>query len=46
LLMSEVEGLTAEEIATALGIPVGTVWTRLHHARRDLRNGLERGRRA
>jgi RNA polymerase sigma-70 factor (ECF subfamily) len=46
LLMSEVEGLTAEEIAIALGIPVGTVWTRLHHARRDLRNGLERGRRA
>jgi RNA polymerase sigma-70 factor (ECF subfamily) len=44
LLMSEVEGLTAEEIAKALGIPVGTVWTRLHHARRELRKGLERGR--
>jgi RNA polymerase sigma-70 factor (ECF subfamily) len=37
LLLSEVEGFTSEEIATMLSIPVGTVWTRLHHARRDLR---------
>jgi RNA polymerase sigma factor (sigma-70 family) len=36
LLLSEVEGLTCPEIAELLGIPVGTVWTRLHHARRRL----------
>lgn len=37
LLLAEVEGFTCEEIATMLAIPVGTVWTRLHHARRELR---------
>ncbi|HVW24930.1 MAG TPA: RNA polymerase sigma factor [Polyangiaceae bacterium] len=37
LLLSEVEGFTNEEIATMLSIPIGTVWTRLHHARRELR---------
>ena len=31
------EGLRGEEVAIALGIPVRTVWTRLHHARRELR---------
>jgi len=36
LVMAEVEGMTCHEIAEALGIPVGTVWTRLHHARREL----------
>jgi len=42
LLLAESEGLPSEEIAEILGIPVGTVWTRLHHARRDLRRMLER----
>lgn len=42
LLMAESEGLSSEEIAAALGIPIGTVWTRLHHARRDLRGLLDR----
>jgi RNA polymerase sigma factor (sigma-70 family) len=37
LLLAEVEQLTCDEIASILGIPVGTVWTRLHHARQDLR---------
>jgi RNA polymerase sigma-70 factor (ECF subfamily) len=37
LLMAEVEGLTCPEIAAALAIPVGTVWTRLHAARHELR---------
>jgi RNA polymerase sigma-70 factor (ECF subfamily) len=37
LLLAEVEGFTCEEIATMLGVPVGTVWTRLHHARREMR---------
>ena len=31
------EGLSGEEAARALGIPVNTVWTRLHHARAELR---------
>jgi len=37
LILAEVEGFGCEEIATMLDIPVGTVWTRLHHARRELR---------
>ena len=43
LLMAEVEGLSCAEIAAALGIPIGTVWTRLHAARRELRRALEGG---
>jgi RNA polymerase sigma-70 factor (ECF subfamily) len=41
LLMAEVEEMTCPEIAAALQIPVGTVWTRLHSARRELRDALE-----
>jgi RNA polymerase sigma factor (sigma-70 family) len=40
LLMAEVEGMSGPEIAEALDIPVGTVWTRLHAARRELRTAL------
>lgn len=43
LLLAEVEGLSSPEIAEALGIPIGTVWTRLHAARRELRRALEEG---
>jgi RNA polymerase sigma factor (sigma-70 family) len=42
-LMAEVEGLTCPEIAAALHVPIGTVWTRLHAARRELRRALEAG---
>ena len=34
------EGLSGEEAASVLGIPVKTVWTRLHHARLELRVAL------
>jgi RNA polymerase sigma factor (sigma-70 family) len=44
LLMAEVEGLTCPEIAAALNVPIGTVWTRLHAARRELRQALAEGR--
>jgi RNA polymerase sigma factor (sigma-70 family) len=44
LLMAEVEGLSCDEIAEALAIPVGTVWTRLHAARRELRQVLASGK--
>ncbi len=43
LLMAEVEGLSCEEIAAVLEVPIGTVWTRLHTVRRELRLALEEG---
>ncbi len=39
-LLVEREGLSGEDVARALDIPVNTVWTRLHHARNDLRKAL------
>lgn len=43
LILNEVEGFSCDEIASMLEIPVGTVWTRLHHARRELRHYYEGG---
>lgn len=40
LVLFELEGLTGPEIAEALGIPLKTVWTRLHHARKDFEQRL------
>ncbi len=40
LALREVEGLSYEEIAQATGIPVGTVMSRLYHARRLLAEKL------
>jgi RNA polymerase sigma-70 factor, ECF subfamily len=42
-VLVELEGLSAEEVATALEIPAATVRTRLFHARRELQDALERG---
>ena len=40
----ELEGLSGEEISARVGCPVGTEWTRLHHARADfVRIGRKRG---
>jgi len=41
LLLREVDGMTYEEIAEALSIPVGTVESRLHRARRQLAKKLQ-----
>ena len=39
-VMVTLEGASGEEAAMALGIPINTVWTRLHHAREELRRML------
>ena len=36
LILFEIEGYSGQEIAALQGVPIKTVWTRLHHARRDL----------
>jgi RNA polymerase sigma-70 factor, ECF subfamily len=41
-LMFEIEGLSGEEIASVVGCPLKTVWTRLFHARREFLAALER----
>lgn len=46
LVLVEWEGLSGEEAAAALGVPVGTLWRRLHDARNELRRVLTRGRAA
>ncbi len=40
VVLCDVEGLRYEEIAEVLGCPVGTVRSRIHHARRSLRDAL------
>lgn len=41
LVLREMEGMSYEEIGEQLGISTGTVSSRLHHARRELRGVLE-----
>ncbi len=40
VLLIEGEGLSGEEVARILDVPTGTVWTRLHYARAELRKAL------
>jgi RNA polymerase sigma-70 factor (ECF subfamily) len=46
LVMFEVEAMSCDAIAEALGIPVGTVYSRLHAARHQLAKVLERWQRS
>ena len=41
-VLFELQGLSGEDIADALGIPLKTVWTRLFHARREVTAAIER----
>lgn len=45
LLLREVDGLTYDEIAASMGVPRGTVESRIHRARAQVRKSLERARR-
>ena len=42
-IMMEREGMSSREVADALDVPIGTVWTRLFHARAELVRRLSRG---
>ncbi|MET0594850.1 MAG: hypothetical protein ABW133_19270 [Polyangiaceae bacterium] len=35
------EELSGADAAKALDVPIDTIWTRMHHARRDLRRFLK-----
>lgn len=41
-VLFELEGLTCVDIAAVLGVPVGTVYSRLHTARAELKRSLTR----
>jgi len=44
-VLFEVEGYSGQEIADMHDVPLGTVWTRLHHARKDFRRLVKSRRR-
>lgn len=45
-VLFEVEGYSGEQVAELLDVPLNTVWTRLHHARKDFYELLARYKRA
>ncbi|WP_438007627.1 sigma-70 family RNA polymerase sigma factor [Sorangium sp. So ce321] len=45
-VLFEIEGYSGEEIAEILDVPINTVWTRLHHARKDFYELLSAHKRA
>jgi RNA polymerase sigma-70 factor (ECF subfamily) len=44
LVMCDIEGMRGADVAEALELPEGTVWRRLHDARKSLRAALEKMR--
>jgi RNA polymerase sigma-70 factor, ECF subfamily len=44
LVMFEIDGLSCEEIAALLGVPLGTVYSRLHAARKAFAKAVDRFR--
>jgi RNA polymerase sigma-70 factor (ECF subfamily) len=42
LILYEIEGLSGEQVAEFLGVPVGTIWVRLHRGRARLLRELSR----
>ncbi len=44
VMLADVEGMPYQEIADAIGVPVGTVRSRLHRAHKHLRSQLEASR--
>ncbi|MFO0651249.1 MAG: sigma-70 family RNA polymerase sigma factor [Polyangiales bacterium] len=43
-VMFEIDGMTCDEIAADMGVPVGTVYSRLHAARKQFQEALRRAR--
>ena len=43
VVLHQIEGLSASEVAAALNISTNTVWTRLHRARQQMRAALDAG---
>ena len=43
LSLVAIEGLSHEAVADVLGVPVGTVWSRLYNARRQLAEAMAHG---
>jgi RNA polymerase sigma-70 factor (ECF subfamily) len=42
LILYEIEGLSGEQVAELLGVPLGTIWVRLHRGRARLLRELSR----